>query len=54
MLEATREVSSRILRTERKDNALYLYSAFAAHRLIPYTDQSIRISYTFRDAFPTK
>ena len=54
MLEATREVSSRILRTERKDNALYLYSEFAAHRLIPYTDQSIRISYTFRDAFSDK
>lgn len=51
MLEATKERSSRILRTERKGNALYLYSEFSTHRLIPYTGRSIRVSYTLQDSF---
>lgn len=51
MLGATKEKSAAVIKAERKGNALFLYSAFATHRLIPYTDKSIRISYTYEDTF---
>lgn len=51
MLQPKKEKSRSIEKVERKGNALYLYSEIATHRLLPYTDKSIRLSYTYKDTF---
>ena len=54
MLFVEREKSRTIKEVKRVDNALYLYSDLATHRIIPYTEKSIRLSYTYGDTFSQK
>jgi len=54
MLFVQKEKARKIISAERKGNVLYLYSERATHRLIPYTDKSVRISYTYKPDFSEK
>lgn len=54
MLKPYADKSRKIDRAERRGEALYLYSERATHRLLPYTDQSIRLSFTYGDTFSDK
>ncbi len=51
MLFVIKEKSRKITSVERKGGALYLYSELAKHRIMPYTDRSVRLSYTYEDTF---
>ncbi len=51
MLYVIKEKSRRIDKVEKRNGALYLYSELARHRIVPYTDRSVRLSYTFEEHF---
>ena len=54
MLYVWKEKSRVITKAERKGNALYLYSELATHRIVPYRDRCIRLSYTYGEDFSKK
>lgn len=54
MLYVWKEKSRIITKVERKGNALYLYSDLAIHRIVPYSDRCIRLSYTYGEDFSKK
>ena len=51
MLTAVKGPSRKITKVERKENALYLYSEYATHRLMAVDDESVRITFTREDEF---
>lgn len=51
MLFVIKEKSGKITGVERQGEALYLYSELATHRILPYTDCCVRLSYTYEEAF---
>lgn len=54
MLYVFKEKSRSITGVECKEGALYLYSELATHRLVPYTEKCVRISYTYEEKFSEK
>lgn len=51
MLSVLKEKSNEIVRLQRKENRLYLYSEAGIHRLEPKDCATIRITYTQNEAF---
>jgi len=51
MLFVWKEKSRKITEVKRRGDALYLKSELALHRIMPYTDMIIRLSYTYDEAF---
>ena len=51
MLNVGKGKSRTIEKTERKENALYLYSEAGIHRIEPKNDAVIRVTYTQREEF---
>ena len=51
MLYAVKEKSSEIVRAERRDDRLYLYSEAGMYRLEPKDSGTLRITYT-HESFP--
>ncbi len=51
MLFVIKEKSRKITGVERKEGALYLYSDLATHRIMPYTENCVRLSYTYEEKF---
>lgn len=51
MLFVWRGKTRRITEVMRKGDALYLKSERALHRIMPYTDTCIRLSYTYEETF---
>ncbi len=51
MLRAEKRKSSSITLVERKDNSLYLYSERGMCRLLPKSDNIVRITYTEKNGF---
>lgn len=51
MLFVWKEKSRKITEVTRSKDALYLKSELAVHRIMPYTDTIIRLSYTYDEAF---
>lgn len=54
MLHAVKEKSSEIVRAERRDDRLYLYSEAGMYRLEPKDSGTLRITYTQRDHFSSE
>lgn len=51
MLNVVKGKSREIEKTERKENALFLYSEAGTHRIEPKNDAVIRVTYTQREEF---
>lgn len=53
MLTAVKGPSRNITKIEKKNNALYLYSEYATHRIMAVNDRAIRITFSREDEFST-
>lgn len=49
MLFVMKGKSGKITRVERKEGALYLYSELATHRILPYGENCVRLTYTYEE-----
>lgn len=51
MLYAVNPPSTKIIKAERRDDSLWIYSDFGIHRLSPRNARNIRVSFTREDSF---
>ena len=54
MLTAFKQKSRTITKSERKGNALYLYSEHGTHRITPVTEEILHAEYTTEEDFRDK
>ncbi len=54
MLTAFKQKSRTITKSERKGNALYLYSEHGTHRITPVTEEILHVEYTTEEDFRDK